>query len=146
MDSQPADSYYNLLVQGFRAGQLNVKREAPPGLAQLADPFDYEAAKPYLPTSGSTIHRHELLQGQVVFLFWDHARLVALLALCGADRPLSAAQRGSGDFLFGGFSGGRVVLWALWRRYFAEVGFGVVVAGALALGLATGIPVLLPRV
>ncbi len=25
------DSYYNLLVQGFRAGQLNVKREAPPG-------------------------------------------------------------------------------------------------------------------
>ena len=34
------DSYYNLLVQGFRAGQLNVKREAPPGLAQLADPYD----------------------------------------------------------------------------------------------------------
>ncbi len=34
------DSYYNLLVQGFRAGQLNVKREAPPGLAQSADPYD----------------------------------------------------------------------------------------------------------
>ncbi|MGA3285513.1 MAG: hypothetical protein ABSD57_13785, partial [Verrucomicrobiota bacterium] len=34
------DSYYNLLVQGFRAGQLNIKKEAPPGLAQLADPYD----------------------------------------------------------------------------------------------------------
>ena len=34
------DSYYNLLVQGFRDGQLNMKREAPPGLARLADPYD----------------------------------------------------------------------------------------------------------
>ena len=41
LKSPPAeDSYYNLLVQGFRAGQLNMKREAPPGLAQLADPYD----------------------------------------------------------------------------------------------------------
>ena len=35
-----ADTYYNLLVQGFRAGQLNLKKEVPPGLAQLADPYD----------------------------------------------------------------------------------------------------------
>jgi hypothetical protein len=42
-----ADSYYNLLVQGFRAGQLSVKREAPPGFAQLADPY-------VLTSSGST--------------------------------------------------------------------------------------------
>ena len=30
------DSYYNLLVRGFRDGHLNVKREAPPGLAKPA--------------------------------------------------------------------------------------------------------------
>jgi hypothetical protein len=34
------DSYYNLLVQGFRAGQLNLKSELPPGFAQLANPYD----------------------------------------------------------------------------------------------------------
>ena len=34
------DSYYNLLVQGFRAGQLNMKIEAPPGLVQLTDPYN----------------------------------------------------------------------------------------------------------
>ena len=34
MGSGAQDSYYNLLVRGFRDGQLNVKREAPPGLAQ----------------------------------------------------------------------------------------------------------------
>jgi len=33
-----ADTYYNLLVQGFRVGQLSLKKEAPPGLARLADP------------------------------------------------------------------------------------------------------------
>src|SRR5689334_17112209 len=41
------DTYYNLLVQGFRAGQLNLKREAPPGLTQLADPYDPIANIPY---------------------------------------------------------------------------------------------------
>ena len=35
-----ADTYYNLLVQGFRAGQLSLKKEVPPGFAQLADPYD----------------------------------------------------------------------------------------------------------
>src|SRR5664280_1532426 len=42
------DTYYNLLVQGFRAGQLNVKREAPPGLTQLADPYDPAVNAPYI--------------------------------------------------------------------------------------------------
>ena len=36
----PANEYYNLLVAGFRAHQLSLKTEAPPGLAQLADPYD----------------------------------------------------------------------------------------------------------
>ena len=31
-----ADEYYNLLVQGFRAGQLNVKKEVPPGTSRAA--------------------------------------------------------------------------------------------------------------
>ena len=35
-----ADNYYNLLVQGFRAGQLSLKIEAPPALAQLINPYD----------------------------------------------------------------------------------------------------------
>ena len=41
-----ADDYYNLLVQGFRAGQLSLKKEVPPGFAQLADPYDPSANRP----------------------------------------------------------------------------------------------------
>src|SRR5579862_7590730 len=35
-----ADSYYNLLVEGFHDGHLSLKKEAPLGLTQLADPYD----------------------------------------------------------------------------------------------------------
>src|SRR5207249_4027701 len=41
-----ADEYYNLLVQGFRAGQLSVKREVPPGLARLANSYNLPANTP----------------------------------------------------------------------------------------------------
>src|SRR5690349_21839725 len=40
LGSKAGDSYYNLLVQGFRAGQLNLKTEVPPDLAKLADSYD----------------------------------------------------------------------------------------------------------
>ena len=42
------NTYYNLLVRGFRARQLNLKREVPSGLAQLSNPFDPQAMSPYL--------------------------------------------------------------------------------------------------
>jgi len=51
-----ADTYYNLLVQGFRAGQLSLNKEAPRGLVQLADPYDPVANASYRSTpTGFTI-------------------------------------------------------------------------------------------
>ena len=44
-----------------------------------------------------------------------------------------------------GFLAGAAMLRALWRRYFPEVSVVVVAAGMLALGLATGVPILLQR-
>ena len=42
-----------------------------------------------------------------------------------------------------GFLASVELLYSLWRRYFAEIGVWVVAAGALALGLTAGMPVLL---
>ena len=39
------DSDYNLLVRGFRDGQLNLKREAPPGLVNPNNPADVDLSK-----------------------------------------------------------------------------------------------------
>ncbi len=44
-----------------------------------------------------------------------------------------------------GFLASVGLLRAMWRRYFAEVSLGVVVACVVALGLATGVPVLLSQ-
>ena len=40
LDPDPANSHYNLLVQGFQSGQLNMKLDAPPEFATLADPYN----------------------------------------------------------------------------------------------------------
>ena len=44
-----------------------------------------------------------------------------------------------------GFLASVGVLYAIWRRYFSEVTVWVVTTGVLALGLATVVPVMLPR-
>ncbi len=63
-----ANTYYNLLVRGFRAGQLSLKKEVPPGLAQLADPYDPTAnaiyrAAPY------RLHDLSYYNGRL-YLYW----------------------------------------------------------------------------
>ena len=140
---QPADSYYNLLVQGFRAGQLNVKREAPPGLAHLANPYDMEAGRPYRFIKGSPIFDMSYYKGKLylyygitpaLVLFWPYAALTGHYLLHKEAVVI---------FCSVGFLAGVWLLWVLWRRYFAEVGVGVVVAGAFALGLGVGTPLFL---
>ncbi len=137
-------TYYNLLVRGFRAGRLSVEKEVPPGFSRLADPYDPAANAPY---QGP---RYRLLdlsyyKGKfylyfgvtpALILFWPYVALTghylfhrqAVVIFCALGFLVSAG-----------------LLCALWRRYFADVSVWVVAAGALALGLATGVPVLLSQ-
>jgi Flp pilus assembly protein TadD len=143
--SRAEESYYNLLVQGFRAGQLNLKREAPPGLAHLADPYDPIANSDYRLSDSYPLHDLSYYRGKLylyfgvtpaLLLFWPYTVLTgdyllhkdAVVFFCAVGFLVSVG-----------------LLRALWQRYFAEVGFGVVVAGTVALGLATFTPVILPR-
>ena len=138
-----ADDYYNSLVQGFRAGQLSLKKEVPPGFAQLADPYD--------PTANASFQFTQAMldlsyyKGRL-YLYWGVAPALLLfwpfVALTGHYLFQSQAVT---IFCAIGFLASVGLLCALWRRYFAEVSAGVVAAGALALGLATGPPVILAR-
>jgi tetratricopeptide (TPR) repeat protein len=141
--AQPADSYYNLLVQGFRAGQLNVKREAPPGLAQLPDPYDMEAGRPYRFIEGSPIFDMSYYKGKLYLYFGITPALVLFWPYAALTGHYLLHKQAAVIFCSVGFLAGVWLLWVLWRRYFAEVGVGVVVAGALALGLGTGTPLFL---
>jgi tetratricopeptide (TPR) repeat protein len=139
-----ANEGYNLLAQGFRAGQLSLKKELPPGFTSLTDPYDPEANRPYqiLPYDMRDLSYY----GGKLYVYFGVTPAVVLFW------PLVAV---TGQYVFGrqaltlfcgvGFLASVGLLRALWRRYFAEVSVGVVAACALALGLATGVPAILPH-
>jgi tetratricopeptide (TPR) repeat protein len=135
----PADSYYNLLVQGFRVGQLNLKIDTPPGLRRLTDPYDPVANSSY-PVLDMSYYKGKLYLyygiSPAVLLFWPYA------ALTGNYLPQKDAVV---IFCIIGFLVSVGVLAAIWRRYFADVSVAVVAAGAMALGLVIGTPSLLAR-
>jgi tetratricopeptide (TPR) repeat protein len=126
-------------VQGFRAGQLNLKTDVPPGLARLADPYDPVAHAPY-PVLDMSYYKGKLYLyfgvTPALLLFWPY------VALTGNYLPQKDAAV---IFCFVGFLVSTGLLCALWRRYFADVRVVVVAAGTLALGLVTCTPLLLAR-
>ena len=139
------DAYYNLLVRGFRAGQLDLKTEVPAGFAHLADPYDPIANADYLLVDGHPLWDLSYYHGKLylyfgvtpaLVLFWPYAALTghylwhkdAVVVFCAI-----------------GFLASVGLLCLVWRRYFPEVGLAVVAAGTLALGLAGFTPIILPR-
>jgi hypothetical protein len=135
--------YYNLLVKGFRAGHLNLDRGVPSGLAQLADPYDPDANAPY--RSRDSLLDVSFYRGKL-YLYFGAAPALLLFwpwyELTGHYLPHQDAVL---VFCTAGFLASAGLLVALWRRYFAQVGVGVVGACLLALGLTTGTPLLLAR-
>jgi len=139
----PADTYYNLLVQGFRDGHLSLKKEIPPGFTQLADPYDPAANHLYrgMPYGMSDLSYYKgrlyLYFGvtPVLIVFWP---FVALTGHYLSDRQAVTI------FCAIGILANVGLLRALWRRYFADVNAWVVAACGLALSLATGVPALWP--
>ena len=129
------DSYYNLSVQGFRAGQLHMKLEAPPGLAQLADPYDPALNAAYIRDVGDmSYYRGKLYLyfgvTPALALFWPY------VTLTGHYLPDKAAVV---IFFTLGFLVAAGLLRALWRRYFPEASIWAATAGILTMGLAAGI-------
>jgi len=136
-----ADNYYNLLVQGFRAGQLSLKKEVPPALARLADPYAPSAYASYgLEAGDMSYYKGKLYlyfgATPAVMLFWPYVALTGHYLL---------QKDAAVIFCLVGFLASAGLLWALWRRYFAEVNLWVVAAGTLALGLCSSTPLFLAR-
>ena len=140
-----ADTYYNLLVQGFRAGQLNLKADVPPALLQLTDPYDPKANRAFRLQDGHPLHDLSLYHGKlyvyfgvtpVLTLFWPYAVLTGHYLWHKAAAVIFCAV---------GFLAGAGLLYSVCRRYFPEVGLPVLLAGVLALGLAALAPLILPR-
>jgi tetratricopeptide (TPR) repeat protein len=137
-----ADNYYNLLVQGFRAGQLNLKGDVPLGLARLADPYNPTENELYRRGAGG-LYDTSYYKGRLYIyfgvtpaltLFWPYLELTGHFLSYGRAGVIFCAV---------GFLAGTGLLCSLWRRYFAGVSVAVVAAGILALGSATGAQIML---
>jgi tetratricopeptide (TPR) repeat protein len=139
-----ADAYYNLLVQGFRAGQLSLKKDVPPGLAQLADPYDPANGVLYQSPSYRLLDL-SYYKGRLFLYFGVTPALILFWPCVVLTGHYVFQSQAVTIFCAIGFLAGVGLLRALWRRYFAEVSAWVVVGCALALGLGTGVPVLLSR-
>jgi Flp pilus assembly protein TadD len=138
------DARYNLLVDGFRSGSLSLKKEVPPGLAQLADPYDPVAngrfrAAPY------GLHDTSYYGGRLYLYFGVTPALVLFWPWVAVTGHHLSERAAVAIFCGFGFLAGAWLLRALWRRYFPEVHVAVVAAGALALGLANAVPLMLQR-
>ncbi len=139
-----ADAYYNSLVQGFRDGQLNLKKEVPPGLAQAADPYDPPASIPYwgLPYRVLDLSYYK---GRLYLYFGITPALILFWPFVALTGKYLFHRQAVAIFCAIGFLVSVGLLRALWRRYFVGVSGWVVAACALALGLATGLPALLSQ-
>jgi len=135
----PATSYYNLLVQAFRAGQLNLKIDVPPELAQLPDPYDPAA------NSRFPVHDMSYYKGKLYLYFGPIPAIVLFWPYVALTGQYLAHKYAAAIFCALGFLASFGILWGLWRRYFAEVSVITVAACALTLGLATGGPAMLSR-
>jgi tetratricopeptide (TPR) repeat protein len=143
VSSNAADARYNLLVQGFRAGQLNLKKEVPPGFARLADPYDPTVSRFYwgLPYGMGDLSYYK---GRLYLYFGVTPALILFWPFLALTGHYLVYRQAVTVFCAVGFLSSVGLLCAVWRRYFSEVSVWVVATCALALGLATGVPLLLP--
>jgi tetratricopeptide repeat protein len=144
LSPRAADTYYNLLVRGFRTGQLSLQKEVPPGLGQLADPYDSTANAPYR-LMPYRLHDLSYYKGRLYLYFGVTPALILFWPFAALTGQYLFHRQAVAIFCAIGFLASIGLLHALWRRYFAEVSVGVVAACALALGLATGVPILLSQ-
>jgi hypothetical protein len=132
--------YYNLLIDGYLSGQLNMKVEVPEALLNLKDPYDPGTRPP-----GLGLHDASFYQGKY-YIYFGAAPMVVLMlpfrVLTGMDLPLPVAVL---MFTYGGFFASVGVWLAIRRRYFPETSAVVGLAGVLVLGLAGLGSVLLRR-
>jgi tetratricopeptide (TPR) repeat protein len=133
------DSYYNLLVEGFRAGHLSVNRPAPPGLAQLANPYDPAINARYIWEKGYMSYEMSYYHGKLYLYFGVTPALVLFWPYATLTGHYLATVDAVVIFLSGGFLVAAGLLRAMWRRYFPEISVWIVACGLLALGLGMGI-------
>jgi tetratricopeptide (TPR) repeat protein len=139
ISSRAQDAYYNLLVQGFQSGQLNVKRDPAPDLGTLSNPYDPAANTSYVWDVHHLAYEMSYYKGKLYLYFGVTPALVLFWPYEILTRHYLDHRTAVVIFFAVGFLIAAGLLHTIWRRYFPETRVWVAVAGLLAVGLASGI-------
>jgi len=134
--SKAEDDYYNLLVQGFSSGQLSVKRDAPPELAKLSNPYDPSANATSVWSVQHFCYEMSYYEGRLYLYFGVTPALVLFWPSEALTGQYCSHKDAVVIFDAVGFLVAAWLLFAVWRRYFADTTIWNVAVGAIALGLA----------
>lgn len=131
----PDGAYYNLLVEGFRAGHLYVNREPPPQLAQVPDPYN----PAFNSAVAAPVNDLSYYKGKLYLYFGVTPALVLYwpwVALTGDYMPDRSAVA---VFFAVGLAVIAALLGAIRWRYFPEASPWTVRASILSTGLMLGL-------
>lgn len=142
-NTKPEDALYNLLVAGFRDGHVSLKKEIPAGFLQLPDPYDPNANRPFRVEDG--MHDLSYYRQKLYLYFGVTPALVLFWPFVAVTGRYLFHNQAVAIFCAAGFVLGAALLIGIRRRYFPRVGTGRLVMGVLAIGLATGVPIMLRR-
>lgn len=135
----PGDAYYNLLVEGFRAGQLNVNRDPAPGLAQLSNPYSPAANGPFVGDEHHLAYDMSYYHGKLYLYFGITPALVLFWPYAILTGHYLSQTSATVIFCSLGFLAAAGILYQAWRRYFPQVSVWAAASGVIAIGFATGI-------
>jgi tetratricopeptide (TPR) repeat protein len=133
------DAYYNLLVRGFRDGQLNLERDPSPGLVQLANPYDPSVNGPYVWDADHLSYEMTYYKGKFYLYFGVTSALVLFWPYSFLTGHYLPQKDAIVIFYSLGFLIAAGLFRAVWRRYYSLISVWIITAGVLALGLASGI-------
>jgi hypothetical protein len=133
------EAYYNLLVDGFRDGHLYLKKEPPPEMARLANPYDPQQNSAY------RLHDATYFKGRYYIYFGATPALVLLLPYTMLTGEYLWHSETVAIFCAGSFLVAVILLAAAQRRYFPKTGPMVMGALVAGLGLANAMPIMLRR-
>ncbi len=138
------DEDYNLLVEGFQKGQLNLNKEAPAGLALLPDPYDPIANARYraIPYRLDDLSYY---RGKLYFYFGATPGLLLFWPWAALTGHFLFQRIGCAAFCGVGFVASLALLRGLLRRYFPETPMWIAGLLAAMLGLASSATVLLQK-
>jgi hypothetical protein len=144
-NDNPRQSTYNLLVDGFRSGQLNLKKEAPVGLVHLANPYDSKTNAVYRNLLTYRLNDTSFYRGKLYIYYGATPALLLFWPWAALTGHYLFHQEAAAIFCAMGFLTNLALLHDIKRRYFENIAHWIMVPLALAMGLSSGIPILLAR-